>query len=73
MLIGSLLLFVGSRRRLPTLAVPMIFLVCMATSCGNGSPSRTGGTGTPSGTYIATITGTSGNVSHQTTLTVIVK
>jgi hypothetical protein len=70
------LLFVGGRRR-PQLAAAVIILVFIATAgCGGGgsssSPPPASG-GTPAQTYTATVTATSGSLSHQTALTVIVQ
>lgn len=55
-------------------AVLALFLVLQATGCGGGG----GGsgppppTGTPAGTYAVTVTGTSGNTTHTTMLTLTV-
>jgi hypothetical protein len=70
------LLFVGKRRRV--LYLPLMVLVFLMTGCGGGNssstpPSSTASKGTPAGTYTASITATSGSLSHQVTLTVIVQ
>jgi len=71
------LLFVRQRKRLPALATPVIFLVLTSiVSCGGGggSGSTTHTTpGTPSGTYTVTVTASFGNVSHSTTVKVVVQ
>jgi len=73
-LIASFLLIRANRRR-PVLRFPVIILAFIAmTGCGgSASSSKTGTLGTPSGTYTATITATSGSLSHQAALTVIVQ
>jgi hypothetical protein len=72
-LLASSLLFAGYRRRKPALAIPMIavFFFGLAACGGGSSSSQT--PGTPAGTYTATVTAKSGNLSHNTPLTVIVQ
>ena len=74
-LLASGLLLVGSRRRIPALAIPMIAIVFfgMAACGGGGSSNQTATPGTPAGTYTATVTARSGSLSHTTALTVIVQ
>jgi uncharacterized repeat protein (TIGR03803 family) len=45
----------------------------MCSSCGGGSSSSQGSPGTPAGTYMLTITGTSGSLNNSVVLTLIVK
>ena len=78
--LGALgLLFVGKRRRLRTLYSPVIVLAFLVMSgCGGGNsssttPPSTASKGTPTGTYTASITATSGSLSHQVMLTVNVQ
>ena len=70
------LLFVGKRQR-PGLAASMIVLGCIAMAgCGGSSSSSLpppAATGTPAGTYTATVTATSGSLSQQAALTVMVQ
>ncbi|MGB8583900.1 MAG: hypothetical protein WCD47_24010 [Candidatus Sulfotelmatobacter sp.] len=75
--LGALgLLFVGKRRRV--LYLPLMVLVLLMPGCGGGNsssttPPSTASKGTPTGTYTASITATSGSLSHQVSLTVIVQ
>lgn len=75
--LGALsLLFVGKRRRV--FYLPLMVLVFLMPACGGGNssstpPPSTTSKGTPAGTYTASITATSGSLSHQVTLTVIVQ
>lgn len=74
MLIASAWLWRAKRKRLPALATATIvgaFALCVGCG-GNGSPTHNTG-GTPSGTYAATITATSGSLSHDMALQVIVQ
>jgi hypothetical protein len=71
------LLFVGKQRR-RALYVPLIVLVFLMLGCGGGNSSSTpppsiASKGTLAGTYTASITATSGSLSHQVALTVIVQ
>jgi hypothetical protein len=71
----SSLLFVTKRSR-PAVPAAIIVLAFLAMAgCGGSSstpPSRSS-KGTPAGTYTATLTATSGSLSHQVPLTVIVQ
>lgn len=73
-LLASGLLFVGYRRRIPTLAIPMIAVLFFGmAACGGGSTSPMTTPRTPAGTYTATVTAKSGSLNHSTALTVIVQ
>jgi hypothetical protein len=73
-LLGSGWLLLRNRKRMPRLAAPLIVLA-LATwvGCGGSSSSSHSTPGTPSGTYTATITATSGSLNHNTNLTVVVQ
>ncbi len=59
----------GGRRRPATAVLGFaLILAAFAVACGSGVPA-----GTPAGTYPITVTGTSGAVTHTTTLTLQVK
>jgi hypothetical protein len=74
MLLGSCWLWERIRKRLPTLIAPAIALLLTSVlSCGGGAPPDVSHGGTPSGTYTATITATSGSESHNLPLTVVVR
>jgi len=76
MFLGSTLLWVRNRRRLPVLAAPIVLLVCaFSVGCGGSSSSSSTHTtpGTPAGTYTATVTATSGSTSHNMALQVVVQ
>jgi hypothetical protein len=63
------------RRRLVPLAGLALLIVaagCLA-GCTGGFPASQAATGTPAGTYIITVTGTSGTDMHSTTVTLIVQ
>jgi len=77
-LLASGLLFVGYRRRMPVLAIPMIAVLFFGmAACGGGSSPGTSMPGTPPGTYTATVTGTftSGStmLTHKMNLTLVVQ
>jgi FG-GAP-like repeat/Abnormal spindle-like microcephaly-assoc'd, ASPM-SPD-2-Hydin len=68
------ILLVGKRRRAVCAATIVVALLVMVGCGGGSSTSPTPATnGTPSGTYTATVTATSGSLSHQAALTVIVQ
>jgi FG-GAP-like repeat/Abnormal spindle-like microcephaly-assoc'd, ASPM-SPD-2-Hydin len=69
-MLGSGWLFLRNRKRLPSLVAPLIVLAFASlVGCGgSGSSSHT-----TLGTYSATITATSGSLSHNMTLTVVVQ
>jgi hypothetical protein len=70
------LLAVRHRRRVATVATTAIVLtLALCFACGGGSSSSTTHTapGTPAGTYTATVTATSGSLSHSTALQVVVQ
>jgi hypothetical protein len=74
LLLASGLLFVVFRRRGAGLAIPIIAVLFLGVAgCGGGSSPTTSMSGTPAGTYTATITAKSGSLSHNTALTLIVQ
>jgi hypothetical protein len=75
MFLGSTLLWIQSRKRLPALAAPIIVLAfAFSVGCGGSSAVSSHTTpGTPAGTYTATVTATSGSTSHNMALQVIVQ
>ena len=73
-LLASGLLCLGYCRRIPALAIPMVFVAFFGmAACGGGSSSATTTPGTTAGTYTATVTAKSGTLNHTTTLTAIVQ
>ena len=75
-MMGSMWLLVRNRNRLPVLAAPMVALALASwVACGGGGSSSSSHTtpGTPAGTYTATVNATSGNLSHNIALQVIVQ
>jgi hypothetical protein len=60
------------RKRLVTVVAPLLVVFVSLVGCGGGGPPSYK-MGTPSGTYSATITATSGSLSHNMTLTVVVQ
>jgi hypothetical protein len=74
MLLGSGWLLLRNRKRLQSLAGPLIVVAFASwVGCGGSSPSSHTTPGTPTGTYTATITATSGSLNHNMTLTVVVE
>ena len=69
---ASCLLFVNKQRRVVCAATIVVAFLVMA-GCGGGSSTSTSTKGTPAGTYTATVTASSGSLSHQAALTVIVQ
>ena len=74
MLLGSFWLWVRTRKRVPALIAPAIALLLTSVfSCGGGGSSHVSHSGTPSGTYTATITASGSGVSYNLPLTVVVR
>jgi hypothetical protein len=75
-LLGTLLPWKRRRTLLMTIAVIAFVGVCV-TGCGGGGSSSSSHTtttpGTAAGTYTATVTAVSGNLNHNTTMTVVVQ
>jgi hypothetical protein len=75
-LLGTLLPWKRRRPRLMAIAV-IAFAGVSVIGCGGGGSSSSSHTtttpGTPTGTYTATITAVSGNLNHNTTMTVVVQ
>jgi FG-GAP-like repeat/Abnormal spindle-like microcephaly-assoc'd, ASPM-SPD-2-Hydin/FG-GAP repeat len=72
---ASCLLFVNRRRRVVCAATIVMAFLVMA-GCGGGSSTSTSTSatkGTPAGRYTVTVTASSGSLSHQAALTVIVQ
>ncbi|MFZ0416959.1 MAG: hypothetical protein WAM04_02560 [Candidatus Sulfotelmatobacter sp.] len=71
----STLLFVSKRSRpaVPAAIIVLAFLTMAACGGSSSTPPGSGSKGTPAGTYTATVTATSGSLSHQVPLTVIVQ
>ncbi len=66
--------FVRRRRWLPVFAAQFAVLaIGAAVGCGGSSPPLQTSTGTPPGTYTATVSATSGNLKHTSMLTVVVQ
>jgi hypothetical protein len=74
-LLGSIWLWVRNRKRLTALGAPIVVLaLALLVSCGGSGSSSTHTTpGTPSGTYAVTITATSGSISNNVALQVVVQ
>src|SRR5215472_2075813 len=73
MLVGFSGLALQSRKRAPVLVAPVLMLAVLSwVSCG-GSSSPHNTQGTPAGTYTATVTATSGSLSHATAFKVTVQ
>src|SRR5580658_2946218 len=75
LLLGSTWLWVRNRKRLTVLVAPIVVLaLALLMSCrGSGSSSTHTTPGTPSGTYAVTITATSGSISNNVALQVVVQ
>ena len=73
-LLGSAF-WMRNRKRLSVLATPVIVLtLALCVSCGgSGSTSSHTTPGTPAGTYTATVTASSGSLSHSTALQLVVQ
>ncbi len=79
--VATLSLAAASRKSRPSVAqagrlAGLLLLAGALAGCGGGSsgPGGTQGTpGTPSGTYTIKVTGTAGNLTHSTTLTLVVQ
>ncbi|HWO30719.1 MAG TPA: FG-GAP-like repeat-containing protein, partial [Candidatus Acidoferrum sp.] len=71
----SSLLFVSKRSRpaMPAAIIVLAFLTMSGCGGSSSTPPSTNSKGTPAGTYTATLTATSGSLSHQVPLTVIVQ
>jgi len=71
----SSLLFVSKRSSAAVPAAIIVLAFLTMSGCGGSSstPPSTNSKGTPAGTYTATLTATSGGLSHQVPLTVIVQ
>jgi hypothetical protein len=63
----------GSRRSVWLGATVVLVLAALCTSCGGGTSSGPPPQGTPAGPYTITVTGSSGNLSHATTVQLTVK
>lgn len=64
------------RRRLAVVAsLAVVFAFAFSVGCGGSSPNnvRQGSPGTPTGTYVATVTANSGTLSHSTSVQVVVQ
>jgi hypothetical protein len=71
---ASGLLLLGRKRRLALAPMFVLALLVTSSGCGGGGSSPTiTAKGTPGGTYTATVMATSGSLSHQAALTVIVQ
>jgi len=73
-MLGTAWLGMRRRRSLPAVAASVVVLAFVFVGgCGGGSNSLHTTPGTPSGTYTATVTATSGSLTHNTTLQVVVQ
>jgi LPXTG-motif cell wall-anchored protein len=71
-LLGLGWLLLPNRKRTSIIAAPLM-LVAMTAGCGGSGSSSHTTSGTPAGTYTATITAASGSLSHDTTFQVVVQ
>src|SRR5579872_528028 len=69
----AFLIFAGRRRRAVLWTAVMVLIFIGMLGCGGSSSSPSNETGTPAGMYTVTVMATSGSVSHQAALTVIVQ
>jgi hypothetical protein len=72
------LVIVGNRKRVVSVVAFLgLLLLCgLATSCGGASTSNSNNAvipGTPTGSYNVTVTASSGSLTHNTQLTLVVK
>jgi hypothetical protein len=72
---GVFLFGIPARRRRwgVVLTLITIALILSAVGCGGSSKSSGGGTGTPAGTYVVSVTGSDGTASHTTEVAVAVQ
>jgi hypothetical protein len=77
MMLGSISFLLRRRLRLPVLAAPMVVLAAAILSCGGSGSNNTTSfhttSGTPAGTYTVTVNATSGNLSRNVPLQLIVQ
>jgi len=75
MLVGFSWLALRSRKRAPVLFAPLLMLAMLSwVACGGSGTSSSHNTqGTPAGTYTASVTATSGSLTHTTAFTVTVQ
>ena len=73
MLVGFGGVALQSRKRAPVLVAPVLVLAVLSWVACGGSSSPHNTQGTPAGTYTATVTATSGSLSHATVFKVTVQ
>ena len=74
LMMGTLALAFNQRRRRVPLLAGAVLLAAIAMSCGGGGGGNTASNpGTLKGTYGLTVTGTSGTLQHQTSLSLTVQ
>jgi YVTN family beta-propeller protein len=75
MLLGTVGLAAPKRRKLLSFALVCVLVggCPLQTACGGGNSGGGGSTGTPSGTYTITVTGTAGSTVHSTTVTITIQ